>query len=201
MTDDTGPKLIIPAEAHTDDERVKVEFDAIHWFQGASAHDIARLVLCGWGGDYPADEVAQLCANHNDGLKRLFDYLAIVNQPRSGVCGFECHVNPDAAMAWLQAREKRKPPINRDAKLTYRHTLKDNSEDTGTAEVVIEADASWIQIAVWKQGEHLADVTVELYEGMIVARTWKTEDINGDPTTRTDLCRNPNLKPEDENEA
>lgn len=196
MTEEAKSKFIIPAEAHTDDRRVEVKFDAIHWFQGASAYDIARLILCGWGGDYPADEVAQLCAGHNEDLKRLFDYLAIVNAPRSGVCGFECHVDQDAAMAWMQSREKRKPPINRDAKLTYRHTLKDNADVPGKAEVVIEADDSWIQLAVWKQGEHLADVTVELYEGMIVARTWKTEDIAGDPTTRTDLCRNPNLQVE-----
>ena len=192
--------FIIPAEAHTDDQKVKVEFDAIHWFQGASAYDIAKLAACGWGGDYPADNVAELCANHDPELQRIFDYLKIVNHPET-TCGFECRVNAEAAFKWLQMRERRKPPINRDAKMTYRHTLIDNSEQEGTAEIVFEADAAWASIAVWNNGDHLADVTVELYEGQIVARTWKTEDLDGDPTTRTDLCANPNSKPEGDSEA
>jgi len=190
-------KFIIPAEAHTDDYKVKVEFDAIYWFQGASAYDIARLAACGWRGDYPADNVAELCANHDPEVQRVFDYLKIVNHPET-TCGFECAVNAEAALAWLQMRDRRKPPINRDAKLTYRHTLTDNAEQDGTAEIVFEADSSWASIAVWNNGDHLADVTVELYEGRIVARTWKTEDLDGDPTTRTDLCANPNSKPQDD---
>lgn len=191
MDETPKPQFVIPAEAHTDDRRVEVEFDAIHWFQGASAHEIARLVLCGFGGDYPADEVAQLCAEHNPDLKRLFDYLSIVNAPRSGVCGFECHVNQDAAMEWLKKRELRRPSLDVDADLRYIHTLKDNANTGGTAKVVMEASSSWASIAVWDGAAHIGDVAVELHEGKLVARVWNQDDIEGDPTARVVMCEAP----------
>jgi hypothetical protein len=190
-------KLIIPAEAHTDDDKIKVKFDALPWFQAASAYDIAKLAACGWGGNDPADGVAELCSLRNSELQQLFEYLKIVNHPEPR-CGFECHVDQAAALSWLQSRDRRRPPINHDAKLSYRHTLKDNADQSGDAkimgevEILIEADPSWASIAIWSSGEHLADVTVELFEGQVVARTYKTEDIDGDPTTRTELCANPN---------
>lgn len=191
------PKFVIPAEAHTDDRNVEVKFDALAWFRQASAYNIARLAACGWGGDYPADEVAEFTAELNPDVKRIYDYLALVNKPGRDTIGFECRIDSEAAMKWMASRDKLgRPPINRGAKMVYRHTLHDNSEQKGTAEIVFEADAAWASIAVWNNGEHLADVTVELYEGQIVARTWKTEDLDGDPTTRTDLCANPD-KPSD----
>lgn len=192
--DPNEPKFIIPAEVHTDDRKVEVKFDAVKWFHAASPHEIAKLATEGWGRDYAADGVAEFIAAHNPDVKRVFDYLAIVNQEKT-VCGFECTIDQEAAMEWLKRRTRTRSPLNPNADVLIRCKLSDNGgpEHTGVAEIVIEQDQSWASIAVWTpEGEHVGDVTVELFEGKLVARTWRKEDINGDPTTKTILCDNPN---------
>lgn len=201
-TTQTKPQFIIPAEAHTDNHDVEVKFDAVHWFRRASIKAIMDLAGCNWRGDYPADAVAEWEANRNPEMKRLFDYLAIVNKGHT-VCGFECSVDDKAAKAWLENQDRRRNRFYPGAQLMYRHTLQEHAEGhTGFAEVVIETDESWASIGVWTPaGEHVGDVTIELYEGKLVARTWKKEDIDGDPTTRTELCDNPRQMPGDESMA
>ncbi len=188
----TEPKFIIPAEAHSDDRKVEVKFDAVHWFRRASIRAVVALAGCNWRGDYPADHVAEWEANRNPEMKRLFDYLEIVNKD-STVCGFECSIDEKAAVEWLEKQDRKPNRFYPAAKLIYRHTLQEHAEGhTGFTEVVFEADESWASIAVWSpSGEHVGDITLELYEGKLVARTWKTEDIDGDPTTKTELCANP----------
>ena len=95
----------VKAEAHSDDYNVQVEFDAADWFEQASDQEIVELVNCGWGGDYPADAVAEFLSDADLGLSKLFDYLhAIANDPSKKDCnGFECHIDPDKAAAWLNA--------------------------------------------------------------------------------------------------
>lgn len=91
----------VQAEAYTDDRKVHPKFDAARWFAQAADEDIVRLQACGWGGDYPADAVAEHMAAHNQGVREVFDYTAILQ--RSGAeCGYECRVEAESAMAWLK---------------------------------------------------------------------------------------------------
>ena len=100
---ETKGERVIPAEANSDDHNVEVDFDSVHWFAQASAEEIKALGDCGWGGDYPADGVAEWTAGQGHrGLGRLFDYLDTVSGS-SKSCGLEVHVQEDEAMAWLKA--------------------------------------------------------------------------------------------------
>ena len=87
----------IKAECHADDQVLRATFDATPWFEQASCEDIGKLAACDWGGDYPADEVAQFMAEQDGEVRKMFQYLDIV-----GNLGFECHVDRDDAIAWLR---------------------------------------------------------------------------------------------------
>ena len=92
---------VIPAEVHSDDFHVQVKFDAVAWFKGATDKQLMELAESDWGGDYPADDVARFFS----GLmtKPVFDYLATrPTAPNGDTVGFECHVDPKAAAAWLR---------------------------------------------------------------------------------------------------
>lgn len=93
----------VQAEAHADDRRLNPKFDAARWFAQASDEDILRLEACGWGGDYPADAVAEHMADHDQGVRQLFEYNEIVQRTGAkDVGGYECRVDPVSAMAWLK---------------------------------------------------------------------------------------------------
>lgn len=102
---------MIKAECHSDDRCVEVDFDATPWFEAVPDRNIIDLAVCGWGGDYPADYVAEFMADRHDGIKEMYDYIEIRNRKRGrDMMGFECHVNPEDAMQWL--RENR-PELSR----------------------------------------------------------------------------------------
>ena len=99
---DTNVLAVIPAEVHTDDHVIGVKFDAVQWFQDADSRDIQSLAECGWGGDYPADAVAQYLVNFNPEIERLFNYLHAHNSSSVGeIIGFEVQVDEQAALSWL----------------------------------------------------------------------------------------------------
>lgn len=85
----------VRAKCHTDDYAFEYQFDAAPWFDQATAKEIVDLGNCGWGGDYPADVVAEFISLNDDRLTRMFHYAA-----RAGV-GFECHVDDGDAAQWL----------------------------------------------------------------------------------------------------
>ena len=92
--DQTTPR--VTASAYDDEHYHEVpEFDCTPWFEQAADEDIVALADCGWGGDYPADQVAEYFEynNHYPEIVALFQYK------RSG---FECHVNETEAVAWLR---------------------------------------------------------------------------------------------------
>lgn len=91
---------MIPAYCHTDDRRIEVKFDAAPWFKQASNDEITDLAACGFGGDYPADEVAIWTADHNDEVALMFKYIEAVTTPRHAE-GFECHVDEKSATTWV----------------------------------------------------------------------------------------------------
>lgn len=93
---------MIEAYARSDDQRVKVDFDATKWFEQATDAEIVALARSEWGGDYEADAVAQFFneVGGKNSTHRLFKYLDIIHD--SDDCGFECHIDEEAARAWLR---------------------------------------------------------------------------------------------------
>jgi hypothetical protein len=93
---------VIRAEVHTDDHKLEIPFDATPWFEQATRTEILALRKCGWGGDYPADDVAHWFAGtlEHPMFVKLFSYLEIVNDQ-----GFECHVDADDALEWLRQNQ------------------------------------------------------------------------------------------------
>jgi hypothetical protein len=97
---------VIRAEVHADDFVIEVQFDAHAWFANADDEAILALDRCGWGGDYPADAVAEWYQGKLPEVDRLFDHLARIRDDRfkKDCCGFECHVDADDALMWLRMR-------------------------------------------------------------------------------------------------
>ena len=95
---------MIKAEAHSDDYAVEAEFDATAWFEKATDNEIIELMNCGWGGDYPADDVAIDIAKTNEEVDAIFTHTAnIANDPsKKDLSGFECHVEEEDALKWLK---------------------------------------------------------------------------------------------------
>ena len=100
----TANKFNITAEAHSDDRVFEVPFDALPWFQQASDEEVIKLARCGWGGDYPADHVAEFMVDHVPALAEMFGYIERLARKRRDT-GFECHVNKKEALAWLKANK------------------------------------------------------------------------------------------------
>ncbi len=94
------PRIRVNAEVHTDDQNVKVEFDAAPWFAQASDEDIMALHEIDWGGGEAADNVAEHFIGKHAGIDGLFDYLRAI---RNGCAmGFECSVDDDDVFGWLE---------------------------------------------------------------------------------------------------
>lgn len=86
---------LIPAECHSDDQKVQISFDAISWFLQATEKQIQDLVDCEFGLDYPADAVAMFFDKTT--TEKLFMYLDIIQDQ-----GFECTVDREKASKWIK---------------------------------------------------------------------------------------------------
>lgn len=94
---------MIRAECHSDDRVFEINFDATLWFEQATADQLRTLSACDWGGDYPADEIAQFMDGQPN-IGAMFRYCEASNaadRSRDHV-GFECHVDQEDALAWLK---------------------------------------------------------------------------------------------------
>jgi len=91
----------IRAEVHTDDRNVEVNFNAIEWFDQATDDQIRNLAQCDYGGDYPADVVAQYMADHDKGVEDLFTYIRLMAGKKNSP-GFEVHVNANDVTKYLK---------------------------------------------------------------------------------------------------
>lgn len=87
----------IAATVETDNGKMEVDFDAAPYFVTATLDDLTKLAKCEWGGDYPADEVVAYFRNTNPEIGQLFDYAEKHDE------GFECYIDRDEAISWLQA--------------------------------------------------------------------------------------------------
>ena len=101
----------VTAECHSDDRVFECNFDAIPWLKKATAKDIIALAQCGWGGDYPADEVAMYMAGIESDIAFMFKYIEKKNNGcNRDHIGFECYVDSAPAFTWLK---KNRPNIFR----------------------------------------------------------------------------------------
>ncbi len=102
--DRAGPP--VKGQVSSDDDVRHATFDAAPWLAQASDQDIRALAACGWGGDYPADAVAEWSSRHSPDVHRLFCCLNDANGIREAggldPIGFECHVDEGEALAWLK---------------------------------------------------------------------------------------------------
>ena len=94
----------IPAEVHSDDHKAAASFDALHYFIQASDEDLVALVQCEFGGDYPADALAQHMADLNEDVGGVFTYLSFGPENFGEKVGFECHVEERPAILWIKHR-------------------------------------------------------------------------------------------------
>jgi hypothetical protein len=99
---------MITATCHSDDFIFDFEMDVTPWFKQADFNEIYKLMACGWGGDYPADEVAIFMAGINEECADMFKYLErIANiKGKKDESGFECYVDKEEALRWLEKNEK-----------------------------------------------------------------------------------------------
>jgi hypothetical protein len=131
MKETKTKKQTIPAEVHTDCHTAQARFDAEPWFNQASDQAILALAECGWGGDYPADEVAEFFSDtkRNKEVEDVFHTLRILRRKED--IGFECHVEEEPAMAWLRQ--------NRPHMVTMINTAWTEAGGAGTATQTIPA--------------------------------------------------------------
>lgn len=95
--------MSITCQAWSDCGRMRVTFDAVPYFRQCSASDVEALMMCGWRGDVASDEVAIFMADASDTCRSLFSFLeACPTQCNGDTNGFECSVDEDAALSWLQ---------------------------------------------------------------------------------------------------
>jgi len=98
---------MIKAECHSDDFAVEVSFDATEWFERATYKAILDLISCGWGGDYPSDDVAIFMADKNQEIAYMFKYVELRSKIEH--LGFECHVDEDDATEWIKSNKPSLP--------------------------------------------------------------------------------------------
>lgn len=89
---------VVRAEVHSDDHAMKANFDAARYFRHAELGTLVELAACGWGGDYPADTIAQYFADTTGDVQDVLSYVTNKTQ-----MGFECHVSEDDAARWVAA--------------------------------------------------------------------------------------------------
>lgn len=105
---DAATGMAIEATLSSDDQIAQATFDALEYFKQANTRTLRELVDCGFGGDYPADMVAEFFQGKNHDVDDVFGYLESIRGLRSkkNACGFECHVNPEQAIAWLKENHR-----------------------------------------------------------------------------------------------
>lgn len=97
---------MISARTHTDDHAIEVEFDATPYFAKAPEENLARLIECGFGGDYPADWVAQNLAETQPEIAAMFTYLDARNRASRKSIGYEVQVDEEQALGWLRQNRR-----------------------------------------------------------------------------------------------
>ena len=100
-------RLRVCAEVHDDGHNHTVEFDAGPWLYQADENEIVELAAIGWRGDEAADAVALFFEDTNADIASLMAFCRST-QGRRNPLGFECSVDEEQALHWL---EQRRPAI------------------------------------------------------------------------------------------
>lgn len=114
----------IRTEFWTDDRVVECEFDARPFFMQATAHEIGGIIGCGYRGDYPTDAIAQYVSDkHLDAtLESGFDYIGLMQKAgREDAPGFECSVDQESMLNWLDKYRHEELAIALCEKVGYFH--------------------------------------------------------------------------------
>lgn len=90
-----GPRVM--AELVRDGQADGIFFDATAWFETATTVELRDLINCNFGGDYPADAVANHFRDLDDEVTEVLDLCDDMGS------GFEVHVEPIGAIAWIAA--------------------------------------------------------------------------------------------------
>ena len=91
---------MITSRCKSDDFNIEIVFDATEYFEKMSDEEIAALSKCNWGGDYPADSVAEYFKETT--TTKLFDYIELMNsRDTNETVGFENHVDEQEALEWV----------------------------------------------------------------------------------------------------
>lgn len=102
--------------------------------------------------------------------------------------GFSAVVGYKHALAQPSAKRK---PINDKAIMFCAFELTDASPDHPGLNAVVEIEGTPQNVGIAyrdEQGGIIAETTVELFAGKLVARAWNEKDCGSDPTTKTELC-------------
>ena len=103
MTKQEHQQAVIKAEVHTDDGLDRAYFEALPYFTDPDTTDadILELAQCGFGGDYPADDVARYFDGKDADVTTLFKHHDdLLGTPRE--TGFECRIDPEDALTWIR---------------------------------------------------------------------------------------------------
>lgn len=103
MTDlETRMNHVIDCEAHTDDQRIMIDFDAEPWFKTATDQEIVALAIADFGNCEEAESVVKHFAEREPAVQSLYEYLSFYPQTPDGTpIGFECHIDSEDANAWI----------------------------------------------------------------------------------------------------
>ena len=93
---------LIPAEVRDDRGNLRTPFDATPWFRAASDEDILALARIDWGGDTEADAVAEFARLSDSNVGNFFATRRVARMVCQTPSGYECSVDGDKALAWLQ---------------------------------------------------------------------------------------------------
>lgn len=98
------PGQPVPATFKTDGGDIEVDFDARAYLLQASSKEIAAIIECEFGGDYATDAIAEWesGAGGNDEVAYGFEWLG----HQIGDIGFECHINGQAMLRWLDENRR-----------------------------------------------------------------------------------------------
>jgi hypothetical protein len=95
----------IAIEMHSDDRAFEAVADAAPWFVQAHDEDILELAECDWSMNHQADSIAWFLEESVPAVGGVTLYARNTQGSRNPV-GFECQVDAESAIAWLEIHRR-----------------------------------------------------------------------------------------------
>lgn len=99
-----GPAVV--AEFWTDDRAYEVSFDAREYLTQATDEQLQDILDVGYRGACATDDVAEYCAKQVLELREAFDYLDALNKSSRNTTGFECSVDSEQFLRWMDVHRR-----------------------------------------------------------------------------------------------